>query len=57
MRYEVPSIEDLGSIADHTFMPGPPTALAFWRGILELLGFAGLPWEGRGHAAHGSVPS
>jgi hypothetical protein len=24
VRYEVPEIVDLGSIADHTFMPVPP---------------------------------
>ncbi len=25
MAYEKPTISDLGSIADHTFMPTPPT--------------------------------
>jgi hypothetical protein len=25
MRYEKPEIRDLGSIAEHTFMPTPPT--------------------------------
>lgn len=27
MRYEAPELQDFGSIADHTFMPTPPTGV------------------------------
>lgn len=48
MQYEAPAIEDLGSIADHTFMHAP--------GLVNhpLNPF---PGQGLGLSSHGSGPS